>query len=266
MAAWIVLAVSAAHADGTKQPPAEMGKGSPPAPISGVSPPSAVANSAPESLFTTQQQLAAEFKDLQGILMRMRDQVRQTDPSRAVLIEKALKESGERHVEADFQDIVDLLHHDKFGDAARKQDKVNEDLDAILKLLLSEDRSQGILDEKALIRKYLNLLNGIIREQKDVQGRTAGGEDPKSLSGEQGGLAERTGNLSKDIHEDQEKARSKDDDKGNLKNDGKGDGKAGEKSDGKTGEKSDGKTKPGDGKTKPGDGKNKPGEGREQAR
>ena len=145
------------------------------------------------------QQLAAEFKDLQGILMRMRDQVRQTDPNRAALIEKALKESGERHVEADFQDIVDLLRRDKFGDAARKQGKVNEDLDAILKLLLSEDRSQRIQDEKALIRKYLNLLNGIIREQKDVQGRTAGGDDPKSLAGEQGGLAQRTGNLSKDI-------------------------------------------------------------------
>ena len=119
-----------------------------------------------------------------------------------------------------------MLRRDKFGDAARKQGKVNDDLDAILRLLLSEDRSQGILDEKALIRKYLNLLNGIIREQKDVQGRTAGGEDPKSLSGEQGSLAQRTGNLSKDIRENQEKARGNDkdgdkseegDDKGNDK-------------------------------------------------
>ena len=80
--------------------------------------------------------------------MKMRDQVRQTDPNRAALIEKALKESGERHVEADFQEIVDLLRRDKFGDAARKQGKVNEDLDAILKLLLNEDRSRRILTRK----------------------------------------------------------------------------------------------------------------------
>ena len=89
--------------------------------------------------------------------------------------------------------------------------------------MLSEDRSQRIQDEKALIRKYLNHLNGIIRDQKDVQGRTIGGEDPKSLSGEQGGLAQRTGNLSKDIRENEEKAGSngKDDEKSDGKNDGK---------------------------------------------
>ena len=185
-AAWIALAVSVSQAAGTQEPPAEASKVLPPAAATGP----AAAVSATEKLSASQQQLAAEFKDLQGILMKMRDQVRQIDPGRAALIEKALKESGQRHVEADFQDIVDLLRRDKFGDAARKQGKVNDDLDAILKLLLNEDRSQGIQDEKALIRKYLNLLNGIIREQKDVQGRTAGGEDPKSLSGEQGTLAQ----------------------------------------------------------------------------
>ena len=225
----VALAVAGAEAAATTEAPADAGN---------VAPAAAASVSPAEVLSTSQQQLAAEFKDLQGILMKMRDQVRQTDPARAALIEKALKESGERHVEADFQDIVDLLRRDKFGDAARKQGKVNEDLDAILKLLLSENRSRGIQDEKALIRKYLNLLNGIIREQKDVQGRTAGGEDPKTLSEEQGGLAQRTGKLSKDIRGDQEKARSrdkdekgrddkeKDDGKGKPKNDGKADGKS----------------------------------------
>src|SRR5271166_3308400 len=177
---WVVFAasvVSVAHAAATKEPQTEADK----MPLSAPA-----TSSAAENLSSSQQQLAAEFKDLQGILMKMRDQVRQTDPNRAVLIEKALKESGERHIEATFQDIVDLLRRDKFGDAARKQGKVNEDLDAILKLLLSEDRSQRIQDEKALIRKYLKLLNGIIREQKDVQGRTASGEDPKALSAEHG--------------------------------------------------------------------------------
>ena len=252
-AACIAWTVSAAQAAAAKEPPAEADK----------VPPAAAA----ENLSTAQQQLAAEFKDLQGILMKMRDQVRQTDPNRAALIEKALKESGERHIEGDFQEVVDLLRRDKFGDAARKQGKVNEDLDAVLKLLLNENRSQRILDEKALIRKYLNLLNGIIREQKDLQGRTAGGEDPKSLSGEQGSLAQRTGNLSKDIRENQDKARGKDDEKSDDKNggkageksDSKSDGKAGEKSDGKSdgkaGEKSDGKAKPADGKSKPGEDK-----------
>jgi hypothetical protein len=232
-AAWMIIAVAVAQAASPKETP-EAGKA---APAAAASPPT-------ENLSASQQQLAAEFKDLQGVLMRMRDQVRPTDPNRAVLIEKALKESGERQVEASFQDIVELLRRDKLGDAARKQGKVNEDLDAILKLLLSEDRSQRIQDEKALIRKYLNLLNGIIREQKDVHGRTAESADPSSLSGEQGGLAQRTGNLSKDIGEGQGKGRD------GGKDDGKDDGKDGGKKNGKGDGKKDGKdpAKPDSGK------------------
>jgi uncharacterized protein YjgD (DUF1641 family) len=274
--AWAVcvaMTVSGAQAAETKEPQAE----------AGASPPALAPGSAAENLSTNQQQLASEFKDLQGILMKMRDQVRQTDPNRAVLIEKALKESGERHVDANFQDIVDLLRRDKFGDAARRQGKVNEDLDAILKLLLSEDRSQRIQDEKARIRQYLNQLNDIIRQQKDVQGRTAGGEDPKLLSGEQGALAQRTGNLSKDIGDNQDKARSKgkDDEKGDPNSGGKAEGKPQPGDDGKSPGKSEGKApKPsaqdpsksngtgqaknppgkGDGKMKP-DASGKPGEG-----
>jgi hypothetical protein len=250
-AAWIVVAVSVVHASATNDPQAEASKAVPP-----------TAAGPADNLSTTQQQLADDFKGLQGILMKMRDQVRQTDPNRAVLIEKALKESGERHVESEFQEIVDLLHRDKLGDAARRQGKVNEDLDAILKLLLSEDRSRQILDEKALIRKYLNLLNGIIREQKDVQGRTAGGEDPKPLSGEQGGLAQRTGELSKDVAANQDKAGKDGRDDG--KKDGKSPGKSEDKSPkpsaedpAKSGGKEAGKSKDpagkGDGKTKPGE-------------
>ena len=247
-AAGLVLAVSSLQAAETKPSQPETPKAAPAA-----VPPQ-------EGLSASQQQLAAEFKDLQGILMRMRDQVRQTDPLRASLIEKALKESGERRVEASFQDVVDLLRRDRFGDAARKQGQLNEDLDAILKLLLSEDRSRGIQDEKTLLRKYLNLLNGIIREQKDVQGRTAGGEDPKSLSGEQGGLAQRTGSLTKDMREDQERNRGKDEDSGTKKGDGKSDGKADGKS--PSAGKGDGKPKDpsdkGDGKAKPGEKDGKP--------
>jgi hypothetical protein len=268
-AAWLALAVVSHVVPGSlacpavraaevkepvKEPAAEAGKltasaaAAPSVPAAAT--PAAASSAAPaQSLTASQQELAAEFKDLEGILMKMRDQIRQTDPNRAALIEKALKESGERRVETDFQDIVELLRGNKYGDAARKQDKVDEDLDVILKLLQNEDRKQRIQDDKALIRKYLNQLNGIIREQKDVQGRTAGGEDPKSLSGEQGALAQRTGGLSKDIREGQEKAAAagKEGEKADSKNggnqsDGKADGKPDGKADGKPDGKSDGKS------------------------
>jgi hypothetical protein len=207
------------------------------------------AAAARDSLPATQQKLASEFKDLEGVMMRMRDLIRPTDPNRAALIEKALKESGDRRVEADFQEIIDLLRQDQLGNAARKQVKINEDLDAILQLLLSEDYSKRIKERQAEYRKYLERLNNIIRDQSDTRGRTLSGDDPKQLSVEQGGLAQRTGGLSKDIGKSQEKDRgnAKDDAKGDKndgkgdKNDGKGDGKSSEKSPGKDGGKSGGK-------------------------
>ena len=257
LAAWLAVATVAAHAaDAPKPSETAPGKSA----ATATPAPAAAAKAPDENLLASQQRLANEYKELQGVLMRMRDLIRQTDPNRAALIEKALKESGDRHVEADFQEILDLLHQDQLGNAARKQDKINEDLQAILQLLLSEDRSKRLQDEKALIRKYLERLNNIIRDQQDLKGRNAGGDDPKSLSGEQGGLAKQTGNLFKDIGDNQEKYRGNG--KDDSKNDGKNGGKPGGKDDSKNGEKGDGKSGgKGDGKSQPGDGKSsdKPG-------
>ena len=221
-------------------------------------PASAVAAGTPQDLSGSQQKLANEFSDLEGVLMRMRDLVRPTDPNRAALIEKALKESGDRRVESDFQEIVDMLRQEQLGNAARKQGKVNEDLEAILQLLLSEDASKRLKDRQAEYRKYLERLNNIIRDQGDVHGRTIGGENPKPLSVEQGSLAQRTGGLSKDINKSQEK------DRGTAKDDSKGDPKKGDsknKDFKNSDSKDNGKTQPGDGKSQ--SGKPQSGDGKE---
>jgi hypothetical protein len=230
--AWMSLAaVAAKAADKPKDPPA-------------TGPALESAAGANKDLPGSQQKLANEFKDLEGVLMRMRDLIRPTDPNRAALIEQALKESGDRRVAADFQEIVDLLRQDQLGNAARKQGKVNEDLEAILQLLLREDHNKRLKDRQTEIRKYLERLDNIIRDQGDVRGRTIGGEDPKPLSVEQGGLAQRTGGLSKDINKNEEKERgaAKDDNKGDSKNNAKGDGKS------QSGKSQSGKPQSGDGK------------------
>ena len=160
--------------------------------------------------------------------MRMRDLVRPTDPNRAALIERALKEVGDRRVEADFHEIVDLLRQEQLGNAARKQGKVNEDLEAILQLLLSEEYAKRIKDRQAEYRKFLQQLNIIIRDQGDIRGRTLSGDDPKPLSAEQHSLADRTGNLSQNIQKTQQKERgdAKDNSNGESKKNDNGDGKS----------------------------------------
>ncbi|MGA2617782.1 MAG: hypothetical protein ABSF26_09240 [Thermoguttaceae bacterium] len=156
------------------------------------------------NLPAAQQQLADQYKELEKVLMRMRDLTRASDPRRAVLIEKALKESGDRRVDLCLDEIVKLLHDDQLSRAMENQSKVDQDLRAILELLLSENRTARIESEKARYRKYLERINRLLREQKDIQGRTAGGDDPKHLSGEQGELAQKTGKLSEDIQTNEE--------------------------------------------------------------
>ena len=104
---------------------------------------------------------------------------------------------------------------------------------ALLELLLSEDRAKRLESEKARIRERLRRINEIIQQQKDVQARTGNGENMQRLSGEQRGIAEKTGKLAKEIgaNEEQKKLKVKG---GAAKKDrraarGKGKGKVGAK-------------------------------------
>jgi hypothetical protein len=240
--AWLATAaVAASAAEKAKDPGSAAPKSVTPAPATGSS----------QDLSGSQQKLATEFSDLESVLMRMRDLIRPTDPNRAALIEKALKESGDRRVASDFQEIVELLRNpEKLSSATRMQGKVSEDLEAILQLLLSEESAKRLKDRQAEYRKYLARLNNIIKDQGDVRGRNLSGEDPKPLSVEQGALAQRTGGLSKDIGKNEEK------DRGNAKDDKNSDkNKDGKNNDGKN---NDGKTQPGDNKSS--DGKSQSGD------
>ena len=86
---------------------------------------------------------------------------------------------------------------------------MNKNLQAILELLLSENRSKRIESEKARIREYLKRLEGIIKQEKDVEARTLGDDDLKRLAGEQNKIAEKTGGLAKDIKEKEEGRRER---------------------------------------------------------
>jgi hypothetical protein len=161
-------------------------------------------NAAAEKLAGDQRRLADQYRDLEKVLLRLRDFSRSSDPQRAVLVEKALKESGQRRVEEQFEDIVQLLQKDQLSRAMEGQSKVEQDLKAILDLLQSENRAKHIESEKARLRKYLQRVARLIREQKDLQGRTTGRGNPKPLSEEQGQLADKARGLSNDLPTGQE--------------------------------------------------------------
>ncbi len=80
---------------------------------------------------------------------------------------------------------------------------MQQDLNRLLDLLLSEDRSKRIQSEKERIREYIKRVNKIISEQKELQGETAGGADPNKTGDEQGKLAEKTAELARDIQKNE---------------------------------------------------------------
>ena len=157
-----------------------------------------------DKLVLEQQQVADRFQRLEELLLRMAELSAATDPRRAALLRKAVGQSKERLIAVQLEALVELLQKDQLSRAVEGQDSVGKDLQVLLELLMTENRSKRIESEKARIREYLKRLGAIINQQKGIQGRTAGPGDPKGLAEEQGKLAGKTGDLAQDIKRSEE--------------------------------------------------------------
>lgn len=197
-----------------------------------------------DKLALEEQRIAEKYKHLEDVLLRMAELSAATDPRRAALLKKAVGQSKEQLVAVRLERLVELLSKDQLSRAVENQTEVDQDLRALLELLLSENRAKHIENEKARIREFLKRINGLIKQEKDLQGRTAGGDDSKRLAGEQSGVADKAGELAKDIQKNEAKEGGKEGGEGKAEG-GKEDGG---KEKGKEGEKKDGEQKVKDGK------------------
>ncbi len=157
-----------------------------------------------ENLSLRQQHLAEQFRHFDAVLEQIARLTEATDPRRAALMRKARQQIRETMIEVRLDSLVDQLRRDKLSTAIENQKIVDQDLRNLLELLMSEDRAKRIASEKARIRNYLKRINRIIRKQKDVRGRTAGGGNSKGLAKEQDKLAKDTGRLAKDVKKNEE--------------------------------------------------------------
>lgn len=204
---------------------------------------SAVTQRSEDILADEQERIAGHFSRLEGLLLRMAELSEATDPDRAALLKKVVKQSGDRLVNLQFERLLVLLRDNRLARATENQQQLDDDLRSLLVLLTSENRAKQIASEKARIRQYLKQLSRLIRRQKDLQSRTEETPDPQNLSAEQRRLADGTGRLAAEI----EKNEAKDDTA-----DG-GEAESRNPVDGNPGDGNPGDGKPGDGKS--GDGK-----------
>jgi len=167
---------------------------------------------ASDKLGLRQQQIADDFQRLQDLLLRMAELSEMTDPRRAALLKRVVQKSEQQLIGVQFESLVELLNEDRLSRAIESQDNLQQDLQALLELLLSENRARRLESEKARIAEYLKRLNRIINQQKGIQGRTAGGGTgvtpvaPAALADEQQKLADKTGDLADDIKADEKAA------------------------------------------------------------
>jgi hypothetical protein len=211
---------------------------------------------AADKLSLEERRLAEKYKHLEDVLLRMAELNAASDPRRAALLKKAVAQSKDQLIGVRFERLVEMLGKDNLSKALENQTELDQDLHALLELLMSENRAKSIENEKARLREYLKQLGIIIKQERDIQARTTGGDDQKRLAGEQANIAEKTGGLAKDIQKNEEKPR---DAKGKA-NGKQGDGGKGEK--GKGGDIKDGKGK--DGKGKSGEGEGNESKGQQQ--
>jgi hypothetical protein len=194
-----------------------------------AAPPAKGAEAGPaDKLAVEEQRVAQRYKHLEDVLLRMAELSAANDPRRAALLKKAVAQSKDQLIAVRLDRLVDLLGKDQLSHALENQTEVNQDLRALLELLMSENRAKHIANERSRIREYLKLLNGLIKQQKDIQGRTAGGDDLKQLAGQQGKVAEKTVELARDIRKNEEqKAEGSEKKAEGEKKEGKPDGQGG---------------------------------------
>lgn len=157
----------------------------------------------PLGLAESQDAIRARYKRFENTMHEMVRFLEKTDPDRAAILNRAISRSGTDGVGLQMDKLIELLRDDnQLGDAVERQDEVVTDLQALLDLLMSDDREKELAKEKARIEQYLKDLNKIIAGQKDVRAATERGEPGKSLSPRQEKLTEKTQDLGKQIDSD----------------------------------------------------------------
>ncbi len=120
------------------------------------------------------------------------------------MLKKALAQSKNELIGMRFERLIEILEKGQLSQALDNQTELDQQLRTLLEILLSENRAKRIQSEKARLREYLKRLGSVLREEKDVQARTAGRDEPNRLAGEQGIIAGKTAQLAKDIQSNEE--------------------------------------------------------------
>ena len=151
-----------------------------------------------------QETLSDKFARMEQLMLKMAELDAATNPRRAALLKRGVAQAKNRHIRLQLDTIVGLLQDQQFGRSSDLQQDVNGDLRALLNLLLSENRPERLQDEQARIRNYIKEIERILRQQRHIQAGTEANEGMKGLAEQQADVAERTGELGRQMKQNEE--------------------------------------------------------------
>jgi hypothetical protein len=156
---------------------------------------------ATDSLSEEQNQLADKYRRLEDLIFKMADFEATSNPRRAALLKEAYKQSKDRLTQSQLNSIVALLAQKQYKRALDGQEVAQKDLQELLQLLLSEDRSDRLKTETQRMMDTIKELKRLQRLQRSVRGQTEGGAATQELAQKQAKVADRTGDLAKQLEE-----------------------------------------------------------------
>ncbi len=152
--------------------------------------------SSPEVLPQRQRQVAESFEQFQAMLLRLSELSEVTDPRRAAMFRRAVRQAEDRALAGRLMEAAEMLSSGRLQAAAEEQQRIIDELRALLNLLLSEDRERLLRAEKQRLEAIAREVGELLRRQKDLQARTAlPAQASAPLERQQHQLAEDTGRL-----------------------------------------------------------------------
>lgn len=148
--------------------------------------------------------VAERYARLEELLLRLAEVESAENPERSALLRRAARQSRDKFVLERLQGAAESLKTQEFQKAVDSQSSATEELGSLLKLLLSEDRSKRIRDEKERYQKLIKDLKRNLNNQRSTRARTENGADIDEVQKEQKSVTEKSESLSKELGETEE--------------------------------------------------------------
>ncbi|TWU43193.1 hypothetical protein Q31b_22310 [Novipirellula aureliae] len=148
-----------------------------------------------------QSAIVQRYERLEELLLRLAEMEAAENPERAALLKRAARQSRDQFVLDKLKSASGALREKRFQEAVDNQANATQGLEGLLQLLMSEDRSKRIRDEKERIANLIKDLKRVERAERSTRARTENGADMEEVQKEQEAITDRSESLRDELAE-----------------------------------------------------------------